>query len=127
MIGITAPSNLKGCPICHPGGFNVEIPGYYYSMKIHNEKETWWWKGGISHDPERRGREIEYSLRSSGMHLYVEIIETLYSENGHEIRELETKLLQEKKIRIKCMEKFSGSSELFTVNPIDYAREKGWL
>ena len=123
----TSPNSLSGCPICHPGGFNEELPGYYYSMKIHNENETWWWKGGISHDPERRRKEIEYSLRSSGMHLDVEIIETLYSEKGHEIRELETKLLQEKKIRIKCLEKFSGSSELFSVNPIAYAREKEWI
>ena len=123
----TSPNNLKGCPICHPGGFNEELSGYYYSMKIHNNTETWWWKGGISHDPERRRLEIENSLRSSGMLLGVEIIETLYFENGYKAREVETKLLRENKIRQKSLEKFSGSSELFTVNPIAYAKEKGWL
>ena len=57
----------------------------------------------------------------------LEIIDLLYFDEGYKALELETKLLQCQEIRDSTVEKFSGSNELFSINPIEYARKKEWM
>jgi hypothetical protein len=46
----------------------------------------------------------------------------MYFENGKDAWNLERKLLAIENIRESTVEKFSGSAELFTINPLDYAK-----
>lgn len=117
-----------GCPECNPGGgFNPNKPGFYYSMSISGPDCIWWYKGGISHEPETRKRQIENSLSELNIPLDITILQTLFFQNGEDARNLETKLLRCTRIRASTLEKFSGSSELFTVDPIDYAKNNDWI
>jgi len=115
------------CPDCAPFGFRRDEEGYYYCMELIGPSETWWYKGGISFDPEVRKKYIESSLINSKLPLKVVIIEKIKFEEGIDAMELEKKLLKIKSIRIKTKEKFAGSSELFNCNPLDYARKQGWV
>ena len=123
----TSASSIAGCPTCFPAGFNKDKPGYYYSMRIHNSGEIWWWKGGISHNPDRRLTDILQSLKKVNLQLQVDLVESIFSEDGLDCLDLEKKLLNVKEIRLKTIEKFSGSRELFSENPLEYARKNGFL
>ena len=117
----------NGCPFCADYGFNAEEPAYFYSMEIHGPDQIWWFKGGISNDPERRRGQIANSLRKSGMELEVRLTRTIRFEHGKNARSLETRLMKMKKIRVSTIEKFDGNKELFSVNPVVYAIENNML
>jgi hypothetical protein len=114
------------CPSCvGSGGFDQGQPGYLYSMKIHNEGELWWWKCGVSYHPSTRRRQIEHSLREEGMPLRVDIHSLIHFESGAEALRLENHLLEMKEHRVRIVESFSGSTELFSQDPIQIALELG--
>jgi len=115
------------CPNCAPLGFRPGEEGYYYCMEMMGPDEIWWYKGGISHKPKRRLRNIQNSLNNQGMNLEVNIVSHIFFKDGKDAVALERKLLQTKSIRIKTLEKFDGSNELFSVNPIEYAKSMNWI
>ena len=116
-----------GCPACCNTGFKPEVPACYYCFALLGPDGIWWYKGGISDDPERRKEEIQKSLIANKLPLDVEIIETQWFDEGWLARELETTLLRVDSIRAKTSENFSGKAELFSLNPIQWARENGLL
>jgi len=61
------------------------------------------------------------------MSLEVKLLQTIRFERGADAKELESKLLHIESIRTKTIEKFDGNSELFNVNPIQYANENTLL
>jgi hypothetical protein len=117
----------SGCQSCAPTGFDPSSPAYYYCMAISGSDEIWWYKGGITADVESRMSKIGSSLANLLIPLDVEVIEKIWFEDGWVAQELETKLLRVKSIRAKTIEKFDGRSELFTMNPVDYARKQKWI
>ena len=120
-----APAHVRGCPSCATGGFDPSQPGFYYAMKIEGPQEVWWWKGGITNNVERRRNDIERSLHQNGLYLDVVVESALYFEEGQMARDLENTLLRTPQIRTHTTEKFSGSFELFSINPIPFAIENG--
>lgn len=113
----------NGCPFCADYGFNAEEPAYFYSMEIHGPGQIWWFKGGISNDPERRRGQIANGLKNAGMDLDVRLGRTIRFKHGRDARALETILMNIKQIRATTIEKFDGNRELFSVNPVIYAIE----
>jgi hypothetical protein len=125
---INVRTSMKcGCPSCSDGGFKQDQPAYYYCFTLSGPEGIWWYKGGITDEPERRKKQIQRSLYKSTFPLEVEIIDLLYFDEGYKALELETKLLRCQEIRDSTVEKFSGSNELFSINPIEYARKKKWI
>ena len=120
-------SKGRGCQQCAETGFNPDKPAYFYAMEISGSSGVWWYKGGISSNPEHRRYQIDYSLRKNGMSLEVKLLQTIRFERGADAKELESKLLHIESIRTKTIEKFDGNSELFNVNPIQYANENTLL
>jgi len=128
----TSPGNRTkkdgtGCPKCAKTGFDPSEPAVYYCMEIYGPDGLWWYKGGITADINRRRDNVESSLNSNDLPLQVKVVSMLNFDCGSDARELETKLLRIKDIRVKTVEKFDGSFELFSVNPVDYAIGKGFL
>lgn len=117
----------SGCPSCAKPGFDPISPAFYYVMQISGPSEIWWFKGGISKNPEQRRIQITTSLKANNMNLKVSIIEQVEFEKGFDAKELESNLLEVENIRVKTKEKFSGARELFAVNPLEYARTNGML
>ena len=111
-----------GCPSCAEYGFQPDKQGHYYAMEIRGPDGHWWWKGGITSNVEQRRYQLETSLKSNNMHLKVNIVEFITFEKGKFAKELENKLLAIDEIRVNVIEKFDGSKELFSLNPIEYAR-----
>ena len=125
-----APNNHlagSGCPDCAILGFRNNQPGYYYCLSILGHGGHWWFKGGISGDPNRRARQIQSSLRGANLHLDVVVVDSIRFERGIDARNLESKLLREEDIRAFTIERFDGSRELFSFNPIEFARTNGWV
>ena len=123
------PSSHKsgqGCPDCSTLGFRNNQPGYYYCLSILGHGGHWWFKGGISGDPQRRAGQIQSSLRGSGLLLDVIVVDSIRFERGIDARNLESKLLKVEGIRTFTIERFDGSRELFSNNPIEFAQAKGW-
>mgnify|MGYP001979317049 CR=1 FL=1 len=120
-------SNKSGCGVCSTGGFNPGKPGFYYSFAMHGPDGIWWYKGGITGDVDQRQYEIQRSLIRNGIPLEMELLEVMRFELGKEAKELEKILLKKKEIRVYTEEKFSGSMELFSVNPISWARDNGLI
>lgn len=116
-----------GCRVCSISGFDPTKPGTYYCFAIWGPDSIWWYKGGISNDHIRRGREIQHSIANSNMDLRLELIEFIDFDIGSDAEAFEKRLLKQSDIREYTIERFSGCTELFNVNPIAYAREKGWL
>ena len=117
----------SGCQSCAPTGFDPSSPAYYYSMAISGPNDIWWYKGGIAADVESRMSKIKSSLTNLSMPLEIEVIEKIWFEDGWVAQELETRLLRVKSIRAETIEKFDGHSELFTLNPLEYARNQNWV
>ena len=113
-----------GCPSCAKYGINLDEPTKYYSISIENHSGIWWWKGGLSVEPSRRAKQIQRSLYNSGMDLKVIVQDQIDFPTGREAIDFEKKLLDEIEIRVSTIEKFTGSTELFNNNPIEYARSK---
>ena len=61
------------------------------------------------------------------MDLKLELVEFIEFDLGADAETLEKRLLKQSDIREYTLERFSGSTELFNVNPIAYARGKKWL
>nr|AIF20246.1 hypothetical protein [uncultured marine group II/III euryarchaeote KM3_88_H06] len=116
-----------GCPSCAKYGIDISAPTRFYVLRIENHAGIWWWKGGISVDPERRAGQIKSSLKSAGMLLDVVVHETIEYDTGKEALELEIALLHKEEIRISTKEVFSGCSELYSCNPLQWARESGLI
>jgi hypothetical protein len=117
----------QGCRNCSKIGFRDDLEGYYYCLSIHGHGGNWWYKGGISADPQRRAKQVQSSLNAIGLLLDVEVIEVIKFKEGKEARDLETKLLKVDDIRSFTIERFDGSRELFSYNPIEFARSSNWL
>jgi hypothetical protein len=117
----------NGCPFCAEYGFNLEEPAYFYAMEIYGPNEIWWYKGGITNDPERRRGQINNSLNNSGINLEVRLAQTIHFERGIDAKELETLLLKIDDIRVSTVETFDGNNELFSTNPVTYALENNLL
>jgi len=116
-----------GCPSCAIYGVNLSEPTFYYVMRIEGHNGIWWWKGGISVDPERRANQIQRSLRATGMLLDVVVHEVSEFKTGELAMNFERQMLETEKIRESTNEIFSGSTELFNLNPLEYARSKSML
>jgi len=116
-----------GCPSCAKYGIDVNAPTMFYTMRIENLADIWWWKAGISVDPARRATQIQNSLHASGIFFDVLVHEQIEFKTGQLAINFERKLLDEEKIRVSVAEVFSGSSELFRVNPLNHARENAIL
>ena len=113
-----------GCPSCTKHGFQPQLPAFYYVHEyIDENKEHLFFKGGISNDWMRRLDQLEYHCPEN---YTIRNIEVYYSKDGQFIRELESSLLRVKTIR-SPKRRFQGGSELFLVNPLDYAREQSML
>lgn len=117
----------SNCPSCAKGGFDQTKPAVYYCMEIIGPDGVWWYKGGIAADANKRLLQIQQSLNSGNLPLEVKLVDELKFDFGTEARELETELLRIESIRAHTIEKFTGSFELFNVNPIAYARANSML
>ena len=113
----------SGCPSCAKYGIDVSAPTMFYVLRIENHAGIWWWKAGISVDPERRAGQIKSSIRAAGMELDVIVHEVIEFETGKKALDFESRLLNAKEIRTSTEEVFSGCTELFISNPLEYARE----
>jgi len=125
--GNSRSSAETGCPKCAIPGFNISLPGQYYVLEILNQDEdVILYKGGISNDYRRRLRQHKklFSSHERAEKWAVQVLEVVEHKNGAETRELERLLLREKSIRAPSID--GVSSELFIMNPLDHAREKGW-
>ena len=96
-------------------------------MRIEGHNGIWWWKGGISVDPERRADQIQRSLNANGMLLQVFVHEVSQFKTGELALKFERQMLETEEIRESTIEVFSGSTELFNQNPLHYARNKSIL
>ena len=126
--GSSRSSSETGCPKCAIPGFNISLPGQYYVLEILNEDEdVIFYKGGISNDYKRRLRQHKklFSEHERAKKWTVRVLEVVGNEDGAETRELERLLLRDKSIRAPHVK--GASSELFITNPLEYAREKGWV
>jgi hypothetical protein len=125
---IRTGSMKTGCPKCALPGFQPHLPGYYYCFSYTGpDGEVWWYKGGISSEPERRKQQLLNSLKKVKLFLDIDLVEQIWFEEGVKAQDLETKLLGEKSIRVSTFENISGRRELFSINPIQYAREQKWI
>jgi hypothetical protein len=125
--GNTRASGGRGCPACAQYGFNPTLTGYYYVISIRNEEgDIILYKGGISNEYERRfGEHLElFGSHPRSKDWNIEILEVAEFEDGADARILESDLLQEE---IRAPRIQGLSSELFTSNPLDLAREMGWI
>ena len=111
-----------GCPSCAKYGIDRGKPTYLYSMRIEGPTGIWWWKGGVSVDPERRARQVERSIKNAGMDLDVILHEMIEVETGQLALDFERSMMTEEDIRETTTEEFDGSSELFNCNPIKWFR-----
>jgi hypothetical protein len=123
---------FTGCPNCSPSGFHTGESAHMYLLSIRNsDEDIIFYKLGITNrDPiAERIPEIEKSLakvdRFSRVSIHVE--ELLAYNIGRDAKDLENTLKNVDEIRCHIGEKFTGSTELFLVNPLEYAREMGWL
>ncbi len=114
-----------GCPSCAKYGIDRGKPTYLYAMRIEGPTGIWWWKGGVSVEPERRARQVERSIKNAGMDLDVILHEMIEIENGELALEIENSMMIEKSIRVTSIEQFDGSSELFNRNPLQWLRDSG--
>ena len=112
-----------GCPSCAKYGIDRGKPTYLYAMRIEGPTGIWWWKGGVSVEPDRRARQVERSIKNAGMDLDVILHEMIEVENGQLALDFENSMMIEKSIRENSIEKFDGSSELFNRNPLQWLRD----
>jgi hypothetical protein len=102
---------------------------YYYVIKLHNTSGADpKYKAGFSVNPEGRFKQhvAKFSKHPRSTKWILEPPETVQFSTGVEVRKFEKKLLARKTgIRSKNIERLSY--ELFERNPLEYARERGWL
>ena len=117
----------SGCPSCNPGGFDKKRPGHYYVLRINDtDSKRMLWKGGISNNYEHRIRQHlkHFSNHDIGKEFSLQLEEIYYFHEGLELINFERKLL-DSNIRAPNIEGLSH--ELFTSNPLEYARTLGWI
>ena len=114
-----------GCPACATTGFDPSKPGQYYVIAILSSGDTIMYKAGISNDYLNRIKQHERNFRAHdrSKEWELELCEVLDHKSGQDSQKLESLLLQKEKIRAPDIEGLS--SELFTSNPLDLAREIG--
>ena len=114
------------CPICAEGGIDYSKSGHYYVIRINVENETILWKGGISSNYKRRFRNHvgNFNSHERSKSWNLTLVETFPFERLIDAKNLEDKLLEQE---IKAPNIPGLSSELFLSNPLDWAREIGWL
>ena len=117
----------QGCPDCSIFGFRYDKQGYYYCLSISGHGGHWWYKGGISSDPQRRASQVQSSLRENNLLLDVDVVDSILFDKGIDARNLEKILLNTEDIRVISIDKFDGSNELFSHNPIEFARSMMWI
>ena len=116
--------NGNGCPACADYGFKPDRPAHYYVHEILNQHgDRILFKGGISGDWQQRLGIIARGLPDG---LTIRNAESIHFDLGQDARDLETRLLRVESIRAPARD-FKGGFELFMVNPLDYAREQGWI
>ena len=102
---------------------------YYYVIKLHNTSGADpKYKAGFSVNPEGRFKQhvAKFSKHPRSTKWILEPPETVQFSTGVEVRKFEKKLLARKSgIRSDNIEGLSY--ELFKRNPLEYARERGWL
>jgi hypothetical protein len=117
----------SGCPACAETGYNPSKPGQYYALRIKNKSgDTILYKGGISNKYKQRFKQHVSTFgnhpRSKNWELVIE--EVHHFEDGADARDLESKLLR---TEIRANNIVGLSNELFDYNPLEFAREKGWI
>ena len=113
-----------GCSQCATHGFQPHLPAQYYVHEILNSfGDVIYYKGGISGDWVIRLTRLKSDLPD---HLSYNNIEVVHFNHGDDARELERNLLEVEAIRAPKRD-FSGGTELFTSNPLEYARELNLL
>jgi len=129
-----SPGNWRytGCPNCSPSGFHTAESAHIYLVSVRNtDDDVLFYKLGITNrDPENvRIKEFEKAIhrieRYSNVTVHIE--KTISFETGREAKDLENALKEVDEIRCRVPEKFMGSTELFIVNPLNYACEIGIL
>jgi hypothetical protein len=105
-------------------GFNPHAPGYYYVNRILDQGgNLLYYKGGISRDWEGRLIELRAGLPN---HLEIDHLEHILFELGGDAQQLESQLLATEHIRAP-RRFFPGGTELFSTNPLDYAKQEDWI
>lgn len=117
----------SGCSSCAKFGIDRDAPTFIYAMEIIGPEGRWWWKGGVSIDPHRRAMQIERSMKNMGLNLHINVIDIVEIESGREAEKIETAMKEEENIREYTIEKFDGSTELFSSNPIKWAIDRGLI
>jgi len=114
-----------GCPACATTGFDPSKPGQYYVIAILSSGDTIMYKAGISNNYLNRIIQHERNFRAHdrSKEWELELCEVLHHTSGQDSQKLESLLLQKEEIRAPDIEGLS--SELFTSNPLDLAREIG--
>jgi len=116
-----------GCPACAKYNFDPSLPGQYYVIRILNKSgDTIMYKGGKSNHFQRRFKEHVRKFRDDprSKDWALKLEEVTHHEIGADTQSLETMLLKED-IRASNIEGLSD--ELFTSNPLDHARARGWV
>ena len=101
---------------------------YYYVIKFHNTSDgNPWGKAGISVNPRGRFKNHlrDFSNEAISSNWKLEHFDDICFPTGEEAWEFEQKMLKVGKIRSPNIKGLS--SELFSSNPLDYARENGWI
>jgi len=104
---------------------------YYYVIKFHNTSEgDPWGKAGISVNPRGRFKQHvrDYSNDARSANWELEYLDDKLFPTGEEAYEFEQRLLNSKDSEeIRSPNMRGLSRELFSTNPLDFAREKEWI
>lgn len=123
----TGNSHLQGagCTNCAAYGFDHHSYAEYYVHKIvrRADKELVAYKGGISNNWRMRIQTLKRHLPAE---FEIFNIEHHGFSIGRQAWNFERKLLSVDEIRHRVLD-FQGGTELFTVNPLVYARERSML
>jgi DNA-directed RNA polymerase subunit RPC12/RpoP len=118
-----------GCPACAPSGFDQTKSAFLYVLFYDCPIDQWYKVGVTNNEISERLGNLSAAVRKTKMYYDAEIsvVETLEFEVGGDAYELEQRLLKIEATKFFPAEKFQGSSEFVTSNPLDYARENGWV
>jgi hypothetical protein len=118
----------RGCPNCSITGFNLSLPAQYYVIQILNKSgNIILYKAGISNDYKKRflTHKKNFLEHERSKEWALEILDIYENEDGSIIRNLESRLIQQTKIRAPAI--YGLSSELFIENPLEYAKLNGLI
>jgi hypothetical protein len=116
------------CPSCAGSGFDPSKPGTYYVIEIRNgDGEVILYKAGKTGDIDKRMKDhvARFSKNERSRAWSLKLIERIDYQIGLEAEKIEGLLLKVGEIRAPGIK--DVSSELFLHNPLDYAREVGWI